>query len=298
MGRRSERRLTKSSFVTLSALLGHDSRKFMKHSSLPLVGIPANTEDGNNNWTFHRAGDKYIAAVINGAKCIPIIIPALTDLYDVDDFLDRLDGLFLTGAPSNIEPHNYGGDPSRKGTVHDPMRDSSSLPLIRKSIEHGVPLFSVCRGTQELNVALGGTLHQNVHELPGKNDHRMRRDLPPDQRYEERHPVSITQGGYLMELAAGASEVSVNSLHAQAIDKLADSLIVEAVSDDGVIEAVSVRNAKAFALGVQWHPEHPISIQWPVSQAMFNDFGDAARERNNARTVLGKKSKVRVRNTK
>ncbi len=269
----------------------------MKNSSLPLVGILANTDDGNNNWTFHRAGDKYIAAVINGAKCIPIIIPALTDLYDVDDFLDRLDGLFLTGAPSNVEPHNYGGDPSREGTAHDPMRDSCSLPLIRKSIEHGVPLFAVCRGTQELNVAFGGTLHQNVHELPGKNDHRMRRDLPPDQRYEERHPISVSQGGYLMELTSGASEVMVNSLHAQAIDKPADSLIVEAVSDDGVIEAVSVRDAKAFALGVQWHPEHPASIRWPLSQAMFNDFGDAARARNNARVGTEKKCKTHAPNT-
>ena len=168
----------------------------MKNSPLPLVGIPANTDDGNNNWTFHRVGDKYIASVINGARCLPVLIPALSDLYNDDEFLDRLDGLFLTGAPSNVEPHIYGGDPSREGTAHDPKRDSCSLPLIRKAIDHGLPLFAVCRGTQELNVAFGGTLHQNVHELPGKNDHRMRRDVPPEQRYDRAIPSRSVRAAF------------------------------------------------------------------------------------------------------
>lgn len=267
----------------------------MKNSPLPLVGIPANTDDVNNNWTFHRVGDKYIASVINCARCLPVLIPALSDLYDDDEFLDRLDGLFLTGAPSNVEPHIYGGDPSREGTAHDPKRDSCSLPLIRKAIDHGLPLFAVCRGTQELNVAFGGTLHQNVHELPGKNDHRMRRDVPPEQRYDLRHPISVSQGGFLMELTEGASEVMVNSLHAQAIDQPADALMVEALSDDGVIEAVSVRDAKSFALGVQWHPEHPASLRWPLSKAMFDRFGDAARERSEARVGSSRKCSTHVR---
>jgi putative glutamine amidotransferase len=268
----------------------------MIDSAPPLVGIPANSDEGTADWTFHRVGDKYIASVINGARCLPVLIPALSDLYDVDDFLDRLDGIFLTGGASNIEPHNYGGDPSREGTAHDPGRDSCSLPLIRKAIEHGVPLFAVCRGVQELNVACGGTLHQNVHELPGKNDHRMRRDLPPERRYDERHPIAIKQGGFLMELASGASEVMVNSLHAQAIDQAADALVIEALSDDGIIEAVSVRDAKDFALGVQWHPEHPIPLQWPLSKAMFGAFGDAARARHEARAGRSKKRGTRVRN--
>jgi len=267
----------------------------MKCPSLPLVGIPANTDD-DNNWTFHRAGNKYIASIINGARRIPIIITALSDLFDVDDFLDRLDGFFLTSAPSNVEPHTYGGDLSREGTAHNPKRDSRSLPPIRKSLEHGVPLFAVCRGIQELNVALGGTLHQNAHELPGKNDHRMRRDLPLVQRYEERHPISANQGGFLMELASGASEVMVNSLHAQAIDQQAEALTVEAISDDSMIEAVRVRDAKTFALGVRWHPEHPIPIQWPLHRAMFDSFGDAAGARNDARICIGRKRRTRVRN--
>ena len=265
----------------------------MKNPTLPLVGIPTSTDNGNNNWTFHRVGDRYIASVINGARCLPVLIPALSDLYDVDEFLDRLDGLYLTGAPSNIEPHNYGGDPSREGSAHDSMRDSCSLPLMRKAIDHGLPLFAVCRGIQELNVAFGGTLHQNVHELPGKNDHRMRRDLPPERRYDLRHPISVSQGGFLMELTEGASEVMVNSLHAQAIDQPADALMVEAVSDDGVIEAVSVRDAKSFALGVQWHPEHPIPLQWPLSKAMFDGFGDAARARQDERAGRSKKRSAR-----
>ncbi len=235
----------------------------------------------------YRVVGKYAASVVDGAGCLPLLIPALGEVGCFVELMSRLDGLFLTGGASNVRPDFYDGEASRAGTLHDPDRDATSLPLIRAAIEAGVPVFAICRGIQELNVALGGTLHQNIHELPGKSEHRMNRSVPTDERYEIRHPITINPGGMLEEMAAeevaDGREIMVNSLHAQAIDRLGDGLFVEAVSDDGVIEAVSVSDAKAFALGVQWHPEHPTSLRWPLSKAMFGAFGEACRARMTAR---------------
>jgi len=227
-----------------------------------------------------------------------MLIPALGDWFDPHDLAGRLDGLLLTGSPSNVEPHRYGGAPSRPGTAHDPLRDATTLPLIDAALADGLPLFALCRGHQELNVALGGTLHQTLHELDGKADHRSDKAAPYDERYRERHPVTLTPGGVLHGLAGGAGRVMVNSLHAQAIDRLADRLAVEAVSDDGVIEAASVRGAEAFALSVQWHPEHPIALEWPLSRAMFAAFGEACRQRRAMRAGAspdGVRRRARVR---
>lgn len=259
----------------------------MTEHDLPLVGVPACVvaEDGGGD--FHKVGEKYIMAVASASRCMPVLIPALGDWYDPHELAGRLDGLMLTGSPSNVEPHRYGGAPSRPGTHHDPVRDATTLPLINAALDLGVPLFAICRGHQELNVALGGTLHQNVHEEDGKDDHRSDKDKSYDDRYRERHAIHVTPGGLLHGMAGGATEVMVNSLHAQAIDRVADRLFVEAISPDGVVEATTVRDARGFALAVQWHPEHPIALEWPLSQAMFRGFGDAARARRSARTRGG-----------
>ncbi len=255
----------------------------MSHEIHPLVGVSACTLDSDEFRNF-KVGEKYVTSVSNGAGCLPVLIPPLGDWYDCRMLLERLDGLFLTGSPSNVEPHHYEGTPSREGVLHDPARDETTLPLIRSALDMGVPLFAVCRGHQELNVALGGTLYQHLEEVPGKDDHRMERHLPPDDRYRARHPVTVQPGGTLERLAGGAVEVMVNSLHGQAIDRPADGLFVEAISHDGVIEAVSVKDAKGFALSVQWHPEHPVALEWPLSQAMYRAFGDAARARQRSRS--------------
>tara|TARA_B100000315_G_C14548307_1_gene574394 strand:- start:191 stop:982 length:792 start_codon:yes stop_codon:yes gene_type:complete len=255
----------------------------MTKKSPPLVGIPACVIELNES-LFHRVAEKYITGVVEETGCLPLLIPALGDHLDFDDLVDRLDGLLLTGSPSNVEPHQYDGQPSHEGTKHDPQRDEVTLPLIRAAIERGVPLFAICRGTQELNVALGGTLHQNVHELEGKNDHRMNRELPREERYDDRHPIKISPGGILHRLTDGADEVMVNSLHAQAIDRPAAGVFVEAVSDDGVIEAISVLNAPAFTLGVQWHPEPAIVRELPLSKAIYRAFGKAVRDRQISRS--------------
>lgn len=255
-----------------------------RNESLPIVGIPTSyaIEDERG---MHRTGGNYIEAIFSASECMAVLLPAFGDRYDFDALVDRLDGLFLTGGAPNVEPHHYGGPPSRKGTLHDPRRDATVLPLVRKAIDAGLPLFGVCLGIQEINVALGGTLHPLVHELPGKNEHRMDRTLPSGERHAPRHPIHLTEGGYLQQLSDGASEVMVNSLHAQAIDRPAAVLKVEGISDDGVIEAVSMPSAKNFMLGVQWHPEAPGPLQWPLSQAMFRAFGDACRARCRARNM-------------
>ena len=251
--------------------------------SVPLIGVSACMSQNEAGGVYHHVGHKYFDAVASASQAIPLAIPALPGALDLDVLVARLDGLFLSGSPSNVEPQNYGGPAFRADTKRDPNRDGVTLPLIRKAIEAGLPLFAVCRGQQELNVALGGTLHQHVHELPGKRDHRARKDLPVQDQYDVAHPIDVQPGGMLAGLNGATGQVMVNSLHAQAIDRLADGLFVEAVSDDGIIESVSLPGSKGFLLAVQWHPEHPTALKWPLSKAMFRAFGDAARQRAQSR---------------
>ena len=243
----------------------------------PLVGIPVNTHtDPKRNIPLHGVGEKYISAVSVGADAVPMLIPALADSIDVKEWLGRIDGLMLTGGRSNIEPHHYDGPPFPDDEIRDPARDATVLPMIRAAIDQGVPVFGVCRGIQEINVALGGTLHYRVHELPNMMDHRMRRDGDMDYRYDLRHSVSIAPGSYCEKLA-NASEVMVNSLHGQGIDRLAPGLVAEAMAPDGLIEAVRLEGAKSFTVGVQWHAEWRHD-EHPLSGRLLAAFGQAARE--------------------
>ncbi len=246
----------------------------------PLIGITCCTTteefEGATLANF-KVGDKYVDAIAETAGAMPVLIPGLGANAGGDSLLDRLDGLFLTGSPSNIEPHRYGLETDADCGPHDGGRDETTLDLIRRALDRGLPLLAVCRGHQEVNVALGGTLHPFLHNVPGHFDHRSRKDIPFDRRYDIAHAVELTPGGVLERLNGAPGRVLVNSLHAQGVDRLADGLSVEAKSDDGVVEAYSVTGAKGFALSVQWHPEHKISRVWPLSQAIFTAFGDAAR---------------------
>ena len=248
----------------------------------PLIGVPAclMLDEG---FAFHRVGDKYVSAVLDGAGGLPVLIPALGPRLEVATLLERLDGLLVTGARSNVEPHHYGGPPPPADGSSDPARDATVLPLIRGAVAAGVPLLAICRGIQELNVALGGTLHQEVHRLPGRLDHRSDKSLTPLERYRDAHAVTLTPCGTLQALLGGAAEIQVNSLHGQAIDRLAPGLAVEALAADGTIEAVSLTGAPAFALAVQWHPEWRV-LDNPVSRRLFAAFGAACRARQAARS--------------
>ncbi len=242
----------------------------------PLIGVPACIKEIGDN-SFHVVGDKYLRAVSEAAGSIPLVIPALGNGVDLRALVARLDGLMLTGSPSNVHPAHYGTEPSPEAEPHDEERDATTLPLIRLALEEAVPLLAICRGMQELNVALGGTLHARVHELPGCMDHRRPKHDDPDVQYGPRHEIALTPGGEI-EALAGAREITVNSLHNQGLDRVADGLTVEAVAPDGTIEAVSVKGARAFALGVQWHPEYK-ALENSFSTRLFSAFGEAATER-------------------
>lgn len=233
----------------------------------PLVGLPACSREIGIH-PFHVVGDKYMRAVADAAGCLPAAVPAFGGALDLAGVLERFDGLLFTGSPSNVEPARYDGPPSADGTLHDPERDATTLPLIRGAIEAGVPILCICRGFQELNVALGGSLHQQVHALPGRLDHRSDQSLPRDVQYRPVHDISLSAGGLLASLWP-APKVAVNSLHGQGIDRLAPRLAVE---------AVRVPDAPALALGVQWHPEWKVTED-PFSMAIFGAFGDAVRAR-------------------
>jgi putative glutamine amidotransferase len=246
------------------------SRTFKK----PVVGIPCDHRMIGPH-PFHAVGEKYIAAVRDGAGAIPLLIPVLESPIALEEILAVVDGIFLTGSPSNVAPSNYGGPAPREGVLQDERRDVTTLPLIRKVVDAGKPLFAVCRGFQEFNVAYGGTLHQHVQEVPGRFDHREDKHAALDVQYAPAHDVELTRGG-LLERIAGSSTVKVNSLHAQGVDRLADGLAVEAVAADGTIEAFRVANAKTFALGVQWHPEWKFREN-AFSTGLFEAFGQSLR---------------------
>lgn len=248
----------------------------------PVIGVPADrrVEGGH---PFHRIGEKYVRGVTEGARGIPLAIPALADQLEVDELVDLFDGILFTGSPSDIEPYRYDGQPSAPGTLHDPHRDELTLPLAQCALERGVPVFAICRGFQELNVALGGSLHQKVHEVPGYRLHKENPGDPLDVQYGPAHEISLTAGGLLHGLTAAAT-VTVNSLHGQGVDRLADGLVVEAVADDGLVEAFRVDGAPGFNLAVQWHPEWRLTEN-EFSMAMFKAFGDACRLRASGRQV-------------
>jgi len=226
---------------------------------------------------FHAVGEKYIAAVVQAADCLPLLIPVLETPLDVTEILTRVDGIFFPGSPSNVEPHRYSGPASVPGTLHDPHRDATTLSLIPRAVAQGIPVFGVCRGFQEMNVAFGGTLHQCVHEIEGLDDHRENKEQPLEVQYGPAHEVVLEPGSVLRRIA-GRERVSVNSLHWQGVDQLAPGLAVEARAPDGLVEAFRVQSAPGFALAVQWHPEWKVMSN-PFSSALFAEFGTAARKR-------------------
>ena len=233
------------------------------------VGIVADRriQDG---MAVHQATDEYVAAIRDGVGAMPLIIPSTGTPLNTADILAMVDGLLFPGAPSNVAPSHYGAT-TRPGTELDEIRDATTLPLLRAATAAGKPLLAICRGFQELNVALGGSLHQHLHELPSRMDHREPQDVSREAEYAPAHAVKFAPDGLLARLS-GLEQAMVNSLHHQGVDRLAPSLKAEAHAPDGQIEAASLPQAKAFLLGVQWHPEWAFA-QDPLSRAIFASFG-------------------------
>lgn len=250
-------------------------------SRLPLIGVTACRQQ-LGKYSSHTAGDKYVEAA--GFAGIPLILPALNTPVEPEQLLAQLDGLLFTGSPSNVEPRHYNGMPSAEGTAHDVFRDRNTLPLLRAAIAQGVPVLCICRGFQELNVALGGSLHQRVHELPGYLDHREPQSEALADQYAPQHAVSVQPGGLLDSLGLSPG-FEVNSLHSQGIDRLASDLRAEALAPDGLVEAVSLPGTPGFVLGVQWHPEWAF-LDNPVSLRLFEAFRQACQAHARKRSVI------------
>ncbi|MBX3582030.1 MAG: gamma-glutamyl-gamma-aminobutyrate hydrolase family protein [Rhizobiaceae bacterium] len=247
----------------------------------PLVAVSTDVKHVDN-YDWHAAPRQYLEAAIAAAGVFPVLVPSFGDRLDFDQLLASVDGVLLTGSRSNVHPSLYGAEANEANGPYDQARDSTTLPLIRKAIEYGVPLLAICRGIQELNVALGGTLATEIQERPGSLDHRAPVSDDQDVRFAIRQSVSIKPGTCLADVF-GPGEIMVNSVHRQAIDVPGSRLQVEALAPDGTVEAVSVKDAAAFAVGVQWHPEY-----WAHSDSnsarIFHAFGDAARAHAMART--------------
>jgi putative glutamine amidotransferase len=245
--------------------------------SQPLIAVISDVREFDN-YTWHCAPQTYLEAAISIAGVTPIIVPAFAERIDIEAILNCVDGVMATGSKTNVHPALYEIAPSKAHEPYDQDRDATSLPFMRRSVEKGIPLLAICRGFQEMNVAFGGSIATEIQELPGRWDHRSPVSDDARVRFEIRQKVHVQQGAVL-ERIVGGGDIGVNSLHRQAIDRLAASLQVEALAEDGTIEAVSVKDAASFALGVQWHPEFWAKEDAP-SRAIFEKFGDSVRMRN------------------
>lgn len=238
--------------------------------------ILVTTEVRPDGYTWHAAADTYLKAIA-GIGGVPLLLPSLGEQLDLEAVLARVDGVLLTGSRSNVHPARYGVEASARHEPYDLDRDATVFRLIPLALEMGVPLFAICRGFQELNVALGGTLIAEAQERPDSLDHRAPLDLPQDERFGLKHDIEFEPDSRLGVLLR-ARCIRVNSVHRQVIGRLAPRLIVEARAPDGTVEAARVDGAMSFAFGVQWHPEHWAATDAP-SGALFRAFGEAARER-------------------
>jgi putative glutamine amidotransferase len=242
----------------------------------PVVLIPADVKPLGEH-SFHMAGHKYLVAVAEAAGALPLVVPAISDLLDIQALLAIADGILLTGSVSNVHPSHFNQEVLNPALPLDTARDALTLKLVQAAIKAEVPLLAICRGFQEVNVAFGGSLHQAVHEVSGLNDHREVKDVPIDIQYAQTHHIDLVADGQLAKIV-GAQQMMVNSLHGQGLDRLGEGLVAEAYALDGLIEAIRVEKAKAFTLAVQWHPEWKV-MENPQYLAIFRAFGDACRFR-------------------
>lgn len=239
----------------------------------PVIGIIGNSHLINDEYPVQAVGLSNIEAVAELTGAIPLMVPAIPKVGAVADLIEACDGFVFTGGRPNIHPSHYGHEPTEKHGSFDPDRDAVTLPLIRECIARGVPVFGICRGFQEFNVAFGGTLHPEIREIPGRMNHRMPPDGTLEQKFELRHVVSLTDGGAFHRVL-GAREVLVNSLHGQGILDRGGRIVIEGYAPDATPEAIVVEAASGFAMAVQWHPEWNAAND-PVSRPLFQAFGAA-----------------------
>jgi len=251
----------------------------MSKTHKPVIGIICDAfgRDGNADRPFHGVAEEYIRAITEGTRCTPLLVPvSVNDSCDADALCQILDGLLLTGSRTNVHPSRYAGPTSKPDTLFDLKRDISAFTLIDSALKNKLPVFGICRGFQEINVALGGSLHQELTELEDNLDHAKHMDLPQDQQYQASHEINLTANGFLHQLL-GTTHIEINSLHHQGVDHLAETLALEGIATDGTPEAFKLPNNEHFFVATQWHPEWHIATD-SVSQALFKAFDEAVHQ--------------------
>jgi len=241
----------------------------------PVVGIVGNSYLLNDQYPVHAGGQMNTAAISEVAGCMPLIIPADPAHVSVEELMETCDGFLLTGGRPNVHPEEYGEAATEAHGAFDRARDAIALPLVRACVERGQPFLGICRGFQEVNVAMGGTLYPEIRELPGRMNHRMPPDGTLEEKFELRHDISFTEGGVFHQLM-GTPKVRTNTLHGQGIKRAGARIVIDGQAEDGTPEAIYVEGAKGFTLAVQWHPEWNAAGD-PVSRPLFAAFGDAVR---------------------
>jgi len=243
--------------------------------SRPIVGIIGNSYLLNDQYPTHAGGTMNSAAVSEVSGCMPMIVPSDPRYVSVEELLEVCDGFLLTGGRPNVHPEEYGEPPTVAHGDFDRCRDAITLPLVRACVERGQPFFGICRGFQEVNVAMGGTLYPEIRELPGRMNHRMPPDGTLEEKFAIRHRVHFTEGGKFHKVL-GATDVMTNTLHGQGIKSAGARVVIEGQADDGTPEAIHIQDAPGFTLSVQWHPEWQAATD-PVSRPLFEAFGEAVR---------------------
>ena len=248
----------------------------------PVIGVIGNRFVVENRFTTQMAGENNLRAIAEVVDALPLIFAGDPKLTDIDDLLAAVDGVVLTGARANVHPSRFNTKPDSRHEPYDEDRDAVALPLVEACVANGVPVFGICRGFQEMNVAFGGSLHPEIRELPGRMNHRMPRlengEIHPDPQvvFADRHEVKLTTGGVFAGIF-GRDKIRVNSLHGQGILELGNRVIAEGIAEDDTIEAIRIDGASGFALGVQWHAEYDPQTN-PVNRALFRAFGAAVRD--------------------
>ncbi len=251
----------------------------------PVVGIIGNATLVNEEYHTHAGGTMNSCAVANVSKCLPMIIPADPSMVSVEELLEACDGFLLTGGRPNVHPEEYGEEETPAHGVFDRCRDAITLPLVRACVERGQPFLGVCRGFQEVNVAMGGSLYPEIRDLPGRDNHRMPPDGTLEEKFALRHVVTLSENGPFHELF-GAREVMTNTLHGQGIKVAGSRVIIDGYAPDGTPEAIYIKDAPGFTMSVQWHPEWNAACD-PVSRPLFEAFGRATYEFAAKRRTVG-----------
>lgn len=249
----------------------------------PVVGVIANAHIVENRFPAQICGEKNLRAVSEVAGALPLVFAGVPDITDVPSLLEAVDGILLTGGRANVHPTRFGFEPHTKHEPYDERRDAVALALVEACVAKGIPVFGICRGLQEMNVAMGGSLHPEIRELPGRMNHRMPRlpngEIHPDPTvvFAERHDVTLVPGGAFARLL-GCETIRVNSLHGQGVLEPGRRVVIEGLAEDGTVEAIRIAEAPGFALGVQWHAEYEAAKN-PVNRKLFEAFGTALDER-------------------